>query len=91
MGHAGAIVAERCGQEHVKRALEIAAAGQHKVVMPGPPGAGILQWLVDVMNSWFGSIWQLAFGLIYVLLVLFLPFGIVYTWRAGSVVVRSLA
>ena len=32
--------AEIKGQEHVKRAVEVAAAGGHNIIMSGPPGAG---------------------------------------------------
>lgn len=36
----GADLADIRGQEHVKRGLEVAAAGGHNLLMSGPPGAG---------------------------------------------------
>lgn len=39
-GDSDADFSEIMGQEHVKRALEISAAGAHNVLMSGPPGSG---------------------------------------------------
>lgn len=35
-----ACLSEVCGQQHAKRALEIAASGAHSLLMVGPPGTG---------------------------------------------------
>ena len=40
LGHSDFDFSDVKGQENVKRALEIAAAGGHNIIMVGPPGAG---------------------------------------------------
>jgi branched-chain amino acid transport system permease protein len=45
-------------------------------------GAGVMVLLGYWLNSVFGSQWQLIFGAVYVLLVVFLPYGIVGTYYA---------
>ncbi len=47
-------------------------------------GAGVLQLLGYWLNATFGPRWPLIFGIIYVLIVLFFPYGLVGTWRSGG-------
>lgn len=44
-------------------------------------GAGIMQFISQFFYQWFGSRWPLVFGLLFIALVMFLPNGIVGTWR----------
>jgi branched-chain amino acid transport system permease protein len=47
-------------------------------------GATIVQLLGYWLERWFGSTWTLIYGTIFMLIVIFLPFGIVGTIRARS-------
>ncbi len=44
-------------------------------------GAGVIQLLGYWLNDTFGPRWPLIIGTVYILLVLFLPYGIVGTWQ----------
>jgi branched-chain amino acid transport system permease protein len=44
-------------------------------------GAGISQVIQQFFYTWFGARWPLVFGLVFMLIVIFLPYGIVGTWR----------
>jgi branched-chain amino acid transport system permease protein len=49
-------------------------------------GAGVLQLLGYWLNLTFGPRWPLIFGVVYILIVLFFPYGLVGSWqlRAGG-------
>lgn len=47
-------------------------------------GAGIMQIIGQFFYQWFGPRWPLMFGVLFILLVMFLPYGIVGTWRAKN-------
>lgn len=52
-------------------------------------GAGVLQLLGYWLNNIFGPRWPLIIGVVYVLLVLFLPYGIVGTWQMRKNDIRA--
>jgi branched-chain amino acid transport system permease protein len=70
-------------------ALLMAIIGGSGTLIGPMLGAGVLQLLGYLLNLWLGSIWQLVFGIIYVLLVLFLPFGLVGTFRSKNLAWRA--
>ncbi len=44
-------------------------------------GAGLMQIVGQFFYQWFGARWPLVFGLIFIALVLFLPYGVIGTYR----------
>lgn len=44
-------------------------------------GAAISQVIQQFFYTWFGARWPLVFGLLFMLIVMFLPYGVVGTWR----------
>jgi branched-chain amino acid transport system permease protein len=47
-------------------------------------GAAIMQTISQFFYTWFGARWPLVFGVLFILIVMFLPYGIIGTWRLRS-------
>ncbi|MBN1260335.1 MAG: branched-chain amino acid ABC transporter permease [Anaerolineae bacterium] len=47
-------------------------------------GAVLMEFLGHFFYQWFGARWPLVFGVIFIALVIFLPYGIVGTWQLRS-------
>jgi branched-chain amino acid transport system permease protein len=52
-------------------------------------GAGLMQVIGQFFDQWFGPRWPLVFGIVFIALVLFLPYGIVGTWRKRKFDVKA--
>lgn len=52
-------------------------------------GAATFRLLSFWLEKWFGGASQVIIGLVYILLVLFLPYGIVGTWRSRKVQIKQ--
>lgn len=52
-------------------------------------GASIIQLLGYWLERWFGSNWTLIYGIIFMLIVIFLPYGLVGTFRLRSFKIKE--
>lgn len=48
-------------------------------------GAGVMQTFGLFLYEWFGARWPLVFGLIFIVIVLFFPYGVVGTFRMRKI------
>jgi branched-chain amino acid transport system permease protein len=78
----GSATPEVLGVETTINALLMTIIGGVGTLIGPMLGAALVQLLGYWLNSVFGSQWQLIFGAVYVLLVVFLPYGIVGTYYA---------
>lgn len=76
----GSATPEVLGVELTINALLMTIIGGVGTLIGPMLGAGVLQLLGYWLNGIFGSQWQLIFGAVFVLLVVFLPYGIVGTY-----------
>lgn len=52
-------------------------------------GAGVSQIIQQFFYTWFGARWPLVFGLLFMAIVIFLPYGIVGTWRLKRMDIKN--
>jgi branched-chain amino acid transport system permease protein len=52
-------------------------------------GAALMEISGHFFYQWFGARWPLVFGLIFIALVMFLPYGIVGTWQRRSLQIKQ--
>jgi branched-chain amino acid transport system permease protein len=52
-------------------------------------GSGIWQLISLFFYDWFGARWPLVFGLLFIVLVIFLPYGVVGTYRLRRLEIRK--
>jgi len=70
-------------------ALIMVILGGMGTLVGGIIGAGLLQAFSHFFYDWFGPRWPLVFGLLFIVIVLFFPYGIVGTWQLKRLQLRE--